>query len=716
MKKVLLHIEGLQDKKDCESLERQLIKNKNIKSIKTYLDDSSALFIVDDNTSIDDIEKLINETEYTYQGIDLISKDKKSSLLYLLLIGIISLLLVYILIANEFNLPLLSIFTFNTYKKPYIIITFILSVIGIISIYNTLLNGINSLFEKNTNLNTLIFISILSSTLIGIISLFNNNISIVGFDLTIFTVLFVKIKEYFECSNKYKINTEIKQVSRTKVNKVNIKETDTYKEIAITSVKEGDKIICFSGDKVYLDGIVTKGISHVDESFITGKSLSEEKNINDKIYAGSINCEKEIEYEVKKTKSNSLLSVIKKEILCALHDKEKYQSKVDNYSKVIIVITILIGIIIFVISYLFTKDISLSLQKGLLIGVLFSPFSLILSTFYSSCRNMRWAYQKGLWIKTNNILEEVNNIDTIVFDKTGTLTNGYSSISKINNHSELTDKELLEILGSIEKHSTHSIARGITKYLKGEKIKANKDFITEDLTGYGVKAKDGNNLYYACNGELLKKLDIINSYEEEERKLKNAGNEVVYLTKNNKVIATFGLKDTLRKEAKNIIKDLIDKNKEIIILSGDNENVTTRIAKELGVEKVVSETNFKDKRKYIKELLKNKKVMVVGDGINDAPSLANSTIGISIKNNSAIPLAASDAIITSDSLYKVLELINLGKNVTKKLKLNIIISIITSLILSIISIGIIPIISINTLWIVCIMLFSLALVILNSLR
>ena len=323
--------------------------------------------------------------------------------------------------------------------------------------------------------------------------------------------------------------------------------------------------------------------------------------------------------------------------------------------------------------------------------------------------------KKGFLIKQSEILEYFRRIDTVILDKTGTITNGYLSISRINNHSEMSDRELLELLGSIEKHSTHALARGITKYLRNEKIKTSEDFITEDLSGYGVKAKDEGNIYYACNSELLKKLDIINSYSEEERKMKMEGNSVIYLTKNNKVIATFGLKDILRRESKKFIHSLKEKNLLVYLVTGDNEITTNTIAKDLEFDKVIAGVDSKQKSEIVKQLQKEgKRVMYIGDGLNDAPALATANIGVALKNTLDVPPSAANVVLMGNNLTKVLEIFQLSKRISHTLRRNILSSMIISGILIVICLGIIPKLTLHSYMVIIGMIVNFGVIILNT--
>ena len=236
----------------------------------------------------------------------------------------------------------------------------------------------------------------------------------------------------------------------------------------------------------------------------------------------------------------------------------------------------------------------------------------------------------------------------------------------------MKEQEVLEILASIESNSTHPLALGINNYVKENNIKKSLDLITEDISGYGVKGRDNKNTYYACNSKLLKKLDIINSYKDEEDSLTKDGCSVIYLVKNKKVIALFGLKDIIRKESIEVVSKLKDMNIDVIMLSGDNNNTCLKIGNELNIDNIISEKTPKEKCNYISKLIESGKiVMMVGDGINDAPSLTLSSIGVSLKGAVDIATNSSDVIISNNNLLKIIDLINNGKSTIKNIKQNL---------------------------------------------
>jgi P-type E1-E2 ATPase len=347
--------------------------------------------------------------------------------------------------------------------------------------------------------------------------------------------------------------------------------------------------------------------------------------------------------------------------------------------------------------------------------IIICPYSLLIVDSIKKILITNNLLKKKIILKNVNAIEKINSIDTVVLDKTGVLTNGKFCVSKINNHSNMTDKELLSILGSIEKNSTHPIARGITSYLKDEKIKTNNDFLTEDLSGLGVKAKDDKDIYYACSSLLLKKLDIINSYQEEERKMLIDGNSVIYLVKNNKVIATFGIKDTLRKESINFVNSLKKKKLDIYILTGDNEVITNKIAQELNITNIYSGTTQEEKNNFVNKLLKeNKKVLMIGDGENDILALNSATIGVTLKGVTDSVISASDIVLTSRNLLKILDLFTMGNKVSLFLKRAIYIYLIVSLFFIPVALELVPNVNLDFFLIIVYIILNIILLIINT--
>ena len=632
------------------------------------------------------------------------------SLVPLIIIGIIIGIIIYNLIANTFLLPKTNFLSKSSENILLLVITIMLIVYNI----NNLWDGFKKIMLGRCNINSLVLITTIITLIYGIETIYLNNIT-TYLEALIVILFFQKIGEYIEHKRKIQTNAEIKQIATTNVRKVNKIVDDYHIEIELEDVEINDKIIVLPGDRISIDGKMSEGTSHFDEAPITGSSVPIEKRKNSHITSGSINCENEITYIVEKKVKDSFINRLKETLVEDLKKKQKGSKRIERFCNCFVPILFIGVMIIFILTWLQTNDMHIAFTKIVTTMLIFTSIGYVYITPLGFSKISKEASKKGLLMKSVTTLEKIRKIDTIVFDKTGTLTNGYLSISRINNHCDESEKRLLEILGSIEKHSNHPLAKGIIKYLRNEKIKPNIDFMTEDLIGYGVKAQEGNNVYYACNAELLEKLDVINSYKEEERKMKQEGNYVIYLVKNKKVIATFGLKDTIRKESKKVINLLKEKGFNIYLFSGDNEITTSKISKELEINNVISGLNCEEKKAFINSLNKEgKKVMVVGDGTNDALAFANASIGVALKSPNELALLSADVVLTTNNLFKVLDIILLSKNTLKQIKQNICISLLSSIFFFSMSFGLIANIKPTPLWMIFGMMMNLLLILVNS--
>ena len=275
--------------------------------------------------------------------------------------------------------------------------------------------------------------------------------------------------------------------------------------------------------------------------------------------------------------------------------------------------------------------------------------------------------RNGILIKTSEVLEAINKVDTIVFDKTGTLTYGNLKISKLCNYSNYNNSKLLNIVSSIESKSNHPIA---SAFKTNDKLQKVTNF--KNIDGIGLKGITNNKEYYVGNNKLIKKLKINNTHSKDELDLVNNGNSIIYVIEDNNIIALIGVKDIIRKEAKEVIKKLNNMNKNVIMLTGDNEITAQIIAKELGIKEVIANVLPKDKAEKIKELMNNNKyVMMVGDGINDAVSLVTANIGVALSSGTDIANNSADVILMNNNLINIINMFHISKKTITNIKQNL---------------------------------------------
>ncbi len=278
----------------------------------------------------------------------------------------------------------------------------------------------------------------------------------------------------------------------------------------------------------------------------------------------------------------------------------------------------------------------------------------------------------GILVKKSEVLENASKIDTVVFDKTGTLTYGKLKISKIYNYSDLEENKLIELAGSLESKSTHPIGKAFTDYMEEKGIQKKTVENYENIAGFGISGSIENQNIILGNRKIVEKNNIQNDYAQDEKTLAEAGNSIVYVIRDNKIIGLIGVNDIVRENAKDVITELTSRKIRTIMLTGDNDEVAKKIASSLGITQVISNVLPSEKANKIKELKQeNKKVIMCGDGINDSPALANSDIGISVKSGTDIAMDSSDVILTKNDLNSILKLIKISEKTVRNIKQNL---------------------------------------------
>lgn len=724
MKKITLIIEGMSCSGCSNGLEKYLNKQQEVVSASVNLVLKTATITYTNKIGKKDLEKYVEEAGFKSLGEEIkVNKNKKTSIKPLIIFGLFAILIMYITMAHSLKLP--ELINVNKYPKQYAILLLLLTTPYIIYAFDIIKSGLKSLIHLMPNMDSLITLGIFSSYLYSFFSVImiikgnNNYIHNIYFESTIFVIYFIKLGRFIIKKNRDKTEQDIKDLVRITPNKAHLKTEEGYKNVTIDEIKKEDLLICLPGERIAVDGEIVEGSTTIDESLITGEANPVFKEIQSKVIAGSINHDGKIVYKAERIGKETTISEIVRLVIESTNKKNKITRVVDKICSYFVPTIIIIAIVTFIINLVIFKDIPTALTRFSTVLVIACPCSLGLATPLALVVSISNSAKKGILIKNSEVLEVASQIDTIVFDKTGTLTYGEPTISKIIIHSKYSEVEILELLASIERYSNHPLAKGINNYVKNNKIKISDNLITEDLVGYGIKAKDEDNVYYACNKKLLKKLDISNSYENEELTLSQEGNTVIYLVRNKKIIAVIGLKDTIRKESLKLINKLKEKNVNLLLLSGDNEVTTMKIANELGLtkEQVYSGLSPKEKNIKIKELINdNHKVMMIGDGINDAPSLKTATIGVSLNSGTEIASNAASIVITNNNLMKINDIISISKKTKRIIKENLFWAFIYNSLMIPLAAGLISKITINPM-IACIaMIISSLTVTLNSLR
>ena len=729
MKKIILSIDGMTCSACSNGLEKYLNKQNGIKQANVNLIMANASIEYDEKIlKVEDLNEFVKQAGFKSLGefkeIKIESKNKKEKNKFIFF-TILAILLMYISMGHMINLPTIKFLDPHINSTNYMICLLLFTIAFIWYGFDILKNGYKNLIHKTPNMDTLVGIGVMASLLYSIYNMYmvlignKHMIMNLYFESAAIVIYFIKLGRYIDGISKDKTKEAIQKLVEITPNSAVIKIDGIEKEVTIDEISKGDIVISKPGEKIAVDGEIINGKAHLDESFITGESKPVAKEIGNKVIAGSMNYDGYIEYKAEKIGKESTISEIVRLVVEASNTKAPIAKIADKVSGIFVPVVIIIAIITFLIYLILGQEMQIALTTFITILVVACPCSLGLATPLAIVIAEGLCAENGILVKKSEILENAKKVDTIVFDKTGTLTYGKLKISKIINYSDIEEKELLQIVGSIEAKSTHPISKPFINYLEENKLETIEITNFENITGLGIVAKVENNEILLGNSKILSKYEIKNNHVEDEKKLASDGNSIVYVVKNKEIVAIIGINDIIRENAKEVI-DIFDKNKiETIMLTGDNKETAEKIAKSIGITKIIANVLPNQKLENIKKLKnENKCVMMCGDGINDSPALTISDIGVSVNTGTDIAMDSSDVILTRNDLISIVYLINISKKTIRNIKQNLFWAFFYNLLMIPIAIGILkPIgISINPMIASAAMVFSSITVILNALR
>ena len=723
MKKVILKIDGMSCSACSNRVEKYLNKQEGVNA-SVNLVMAQALIEYDENkVSLKDLDRFVEESGYKSLGVyDEKTQEKQdNSKIQLIVFGILILILMYVSMSHMVHLPVIPFLHMINYPINYGIALLLLTLPFVIFGFDIIKSGITKLFHGSPNMDSLVSIGVLASL---IYSLFNLIMIIMGnnefveqlyFEGSAMIIYFIKLGRFIDKKSKEKTKEAIKELVQITPQSALIKTETGEKEVTIDTVNVDDVLICKPGMKVAVDGIITKGETHLNEAFITGESIPSKKSVNDNVIAGSINIDGYIEYKAKRIGPNSTISEIVRLVVEATNTKAPIQRLADIVAGYFVPSIMIIALLTLVVYLLIGKSFNESIISFVTVLVVACPCALGLATPLAVVVSEGKSAKEGILIKSSETLENAHKVDTIVFDKTGTLTYGNLRISKIFNYSNYHNDQLLNIVSAIENKSSHPIALAFKDYYDSNIVI--RDF--KNIAGFGLKATIDNKEIYLGNSKLFNELSIKNDHKQDEETLLNEGNSIIYVVEDNLIIGLIGVKDIIRDNALKTVEALKHMHKEIIMLSGDNEKTAKIVASQIGIEKVIANVLPSQKEKVLKELMKNgHNVMMVGDGINDAPSLASANIGVSINEGTDIAADSADVILMQDDLLKIVSLLNISKKTISIIKQNLFWAFIYNILMIPLAMGLFKSfgISISPMFASMAMTISSLTVVLNSLR
>lgn len=560
---------------------------------------------------------------------------------------------------------IIALFLPNPFKLIVLIISYI-----IIS-YDIYIEAFNELKEKEIfNENLLMILATIGAFVIG------------SYQEAVMVMFLFEIGEYLSDLAVSSSKKSITKLMDLRSETINLFKNDEIEKVSIKKAKIDDIFVVLPGEKVPLDGIVIEGESYLDTSSLTGESTPRKIKTDDLVLSGSINKDSILKVKATSTYKTSTASKIIELIENSNNKKTDTENFIRKFSKIYTPIVVLLALIIAVVPTIIVGDFNTWLYRSLVFLVTSCPCALVISVPLGYFSGIGRASKEGILIKGSRELETLANIDYLALDKTGTITEGVFEVTEVKSKG-ISEDELLLLTASAEANSIHPIAKAIVKYNKGKLIKTTN---LKEYSGKGISCVIDNKNILVGNKKLMEDNNI--KIEDE----KTIGT-VIYIAINNKYSGYIIISDRIKKSSYKL-SSLKNDFKDIMILSGDNEDITSAIAKEVKIKTYYNNLLPVDKVNKIKEYQKQGLVMFIGDGINDAPVIKISDIGVSMGNlGSDAAIEASDVVIMKDDLSKIKTALNISKLTKHKVKTSIIFALIVKFI--VLTLGVV---GISTIW------------------
>ena len=504
------------------------------------------------------------------------------------------------------------------------------------------------------------------------------DISSTYFDVTIVVIAFIALGEYLEARSKFRTGDAIEKLLNLAAKTALVIRDGREVEISVDQVIHGDLIVVKPAGKIPVDGIITEGSSYIDEAMISGEPIPVQKEIGDKIIAGTINTTGYLVFRATGVGSETLLSRIIKMVGEAQSSKAPIQALADKISGVFVPIVLILSFaalaawLIVGTQYLgFAQALSSGLVSFVGILVIACPCALGLATPTAIIVGVGKAAQEGVLIKDAATLQKLHQANVLVVDKTGTITKGKPEFLSLKNYSSKTDLEIISILASLEKKSEHPIAQAIIDYTIEEDIAVLAADRFEIIKGRGLKGVIDGVEYFAGSVRYMNDLGL--SVDNEVIKGETTeGKTPVILATGGKILSVAMVADAIKAEAVGSIANLHKLGFEIVMATGDDKNTAEYIAKQVGIDKVFAEVMPEDKLQIIKKLQSEGKIVVMaGDGVNDAPALAQADIGIAMATGTDVAIESAGITLLHGDMSKIVKAINLSKATMRGIKQNL---------------------------------------------
>ncbi|MFH4908529.1 heavy metal translocating P-type ATPase [Staphylococcus cohnii] len=486
-------------------------------------------------------------------------------------------------------------------------------------------------------------------------------------------ILIMLLGHWIEMNAVGNAGNALKKMAELLPNKaIRVIDSEEKEEVSISEIAANDIVEVKAGESIPADGVITQGSTSVDESLVTGESKQVIKNEQDEVIGGSINGSGTVHVKVTATGENGYLSQVMGLVNQAQNDKSDAELLSDKVAGYLFYFAVSVGLIAFIVWMLIHNNIDFALERLVTVLVIACPHALGLAIPLVTARSTSIGAHNGLIIKNRSSVELAQHIDYIMMDKTGTLTEGDFSVNHYESYIDQSDNEaILSLFASLESNSNHPLALGIVTFAKSKGIKIKNPQEVTNIPGVGLEGVIENQKYKITNVSYLENNNLKYNIEE-FKNLAKQGNSVSFLINNEEVIGVIAQGDKIKESSRKMVSDLLSRNITPVMLTGDNNEVATTVAKELGINDVHAQLLPEDKEKIIQDYQsKGHKVMMVGDGINDAPSLIRADIGMAIGAGTDVAVESGDVILVKSTPSDIIHFLSLSKNTMRKMVQNL---------------------------------------------
>lgn len=551
------------------------------------------------------------------------------------------------------------------------------------------ISGFKSLFHLSPNMDTLIAVGTVAAFTYGVIAIYVMGYALNNADMHTVTeyrmnlyfesvsmiLTLITLGKFFETGSKARTTDAISKLIDLSPKRANVLRDGVEENILTEDVVVGDIVIVRPGESIPVDGMIIEGSTSVDESAITGESIPVQKEKGDKLIAATINKNGSVRIKATEVGEDTAISRIIALVEEASSSKAPIAKMADKVAGVFVPVVMGISLITFIVWLALGYDFSFALNCAIAVLVISCPCSLGLATPVAIMVGTGKGAENGILIKSADALETTHSIDTVVLDKTGTVTEGKPVVTDILAF-DIDENEFLKLAAGVESASEHPLAEAIVEKAKEKNLEIVSPTEFQAISGRGIVASVSGSKIIAGNEQAIKEQygnsENFTEVFKKGNELAAQGKTPMYFGKDGKLLGIIAVADTIKKDSKEAIQALKNRNIDVVLLTGDHKNTAMAIAKEAGIKKVIAEVLPTDKEEHIRELMEaGHKVAMVGDGINDSPALARADVGIAIGAGTDIAIESADIVLMHSSLKDVATAIDLSKAVIRNIKQNL---------------------------------------------